>query len=337
MNDRTESLVREAFAAEAERAPDPRPVLAALASGRRRRGPSVAIVLAAAVVVAVAAVVVPQVLQPAGDGASPGQAPPSADENLVLAGTDDHGLADSIMLVHLGGDGDIAVLSLPRDSYVRAPDGSHKRLNAVERDLGPEALLETVRDLTGVTVDHYGFLPMGSFGPISEAVGGVPVCLNRPTSDPMTGVSFPKGPQQIARARALAFLRQRHGLDEGELDRMRRQQAFVRGVLGRVTEDDTDLGALLEVVGENARLDPDWDLAGTANQLLDDRPKRLRLGTIPIKGVIDTPGNGTAFEVDPQAVRAYVAEQLGEGRPDVTTSGRPQTREDRPQDYDCVD
>ena len=65
---------------------------------------------------------------------------------------------------------------------------------------------------------------------MTEAIGGVPVCLKRPEREVRSGVDLPAGPQMVRGADALAFVRQRHGLEDGDLDRIARQQAFLAGL-----------------------------------------------------------------------------------------------------------
>jgi len=306
MNDHTENLVREALAAEADRAPDPRPVFAAIARGRRRRLPTLAVVVAAATVamaIAVAAVVVPDAV---GRSATPpADQAPATDQDVLLVGTDGDGRADAVMLAHLGADGSSAVVSLPRDTAVRVAGQGTVRLNAVDQVAGTDALLDAVAGLTGVTVDHYVILPMAGFAPISEAAGGVPVCLRRAVSDPRSGASFPAGEQTVAGADALAFLRQRMGLPNGDLDRVARQQAFLAGLAGRLAAGEVDLAALLRAVRDEARLDPGWDLLDAADQLTRVEADRVRFGTIPVR--LDD----GMLAADPEQVRAFVAAAFG--------------------------
>src|SRR5699024_3684476 len=77
---------------------------------------------------------------------------------------------------------------------------------------------------------HYAEVNLLGFARITPALGGVPVCLRQPVNDPMSGANFEAGPQRLAGPEALAFVRQRHGLPRGDLDRVVRQQAFLAGL-----------------------------------------------------------------------------------------------------------
>ena len=52
--------------------------------------------------------------------------------------------------------------------------------------------------------------------------------------DAYSGVDLPAGQQSVSGAGALAFVRQRHGLYGGDLDRIARQQAFMAGLAQRL-------------------------------------------------------------------------------------------------------
>ena len=69
---------------------------------------------------------------------------------------------------------------------------------------------------------------------MTDAVGGVPVCLRRPEREVRSGVDLPAGLQVVGGSDALAFVRQRRGLEDGDLDRIARQQAFLAGMASRM-------------------------------------------------------------------------------------------------------
>jgi LCP family protein required for cell wall assembly len=303
VNDRTESLIRDAFAAEADRAPDPRTVLAGLARARppRRRGMALVSAAVVVVVVAIAAVVVPRVLD---RGVPPAGPAPAEDQNVLLIGLDRSRYADAMMLAHLDADGTAAVVSLPRDTWVRSPASSVDRLNQVYAKDGIDALLTEVRTLTGVAVEHYALLDMAAFGDLATAVGGVPVCLKEATTDPTSGASFPAGRQTIEGARALAFVRQRHSLSNGDLDRVVRQQVFLDGLATRLR--DTDPAAVLAALGAHLRTDKDLDVLGLAAQLKGVGD--LRYATVPVaEESHHLPNGALVLRLDPAAVARFVA------------------------------
>lgn len=251
---------------------------------------------------------------------------------------------DTLILVRIPQDtaDPATAISIPRDSYVDIPGfGQHKINSAYARaanderarlaaqgvtgpaleqqadQAGRRTLLATVQALTGSSVDHYAEVNLAGFADITQAVGGVPVCLDNPVHDSYSGADFPAGPQTLQGAAALAFVRQRHGLPRGDLDRIVRQQAFMAGLAHRVLSAGTlanpaALSALITASTRYVVLDRGWNLIGFAGQLQGLTGGRLSFRTIPTTNLdLATPADGTAVEVDPAAVRAFVAGLAG--------------------------
>lgn len=258
MTDRTEQLIREAFAAEADQAPDSRPILAELARARPpRRRTALFAATAAFVAVVVAAVAVPLLL----DRATP--AAPPRDEDVLILGLDRSRQTEVLMLAHLDADGTAAMVSLP--DIIPRSGGSSYPLDEVYDRLGPDRLLADVRRLTGVRVEHYAVLDMTALGELATAVGGVPVCLKEPSRDPETDVSFPAGQQVVRGAKALEFVRQGYDTEIPYPSRDERQQAFLSGLASKAGEVDPQ--AVLDVLGRQLRTDDGLDLVGLVARL----------------------------------------------------------------------
>ncbi|WP_158840650.1 LCP family protein [Saccharothrix deserti] len=201
--------------------------------------------------------------------------------------------ANTLILLHVPSDGSAATaLSLPRDNhatllgipggpqhgkvkeaYGRAKEAEERRLVAdgvrrapaevewLGREAGRRAQVETVRSFLGVPVDHIAEVSMVSFYHLAEALGGVEVCLNAATSDSYSGADFSAGRQHLTARQALAFVRQRHGLTNGDLDRTRRQQAFLSAVLHRMREQGVSaLGPVAEVAKQTVVLSEGADI-----------------------------------------------------------------------------
>jgi LCP family protein required for cell wall assembly len=168
---------------------------------------------------------------------------------------------------------------------------------------GADALLTAVGDLTGVTVDHYIAIDMAVIADLVNAVGGVPVCLNSATSDRYAGADFSAGQQVVSGSSALAFIRQRHGLPYGDLDRITRLQAFLQSLA--IQLKDADLAKVVAAVQGKVETDPNLDLLGLAEALAG--AKALRFGTIPTENLdFQPPGGGSAIRVDPARVQDFV-------------------------------
>ncbi|MGY2126859.1 LCP family protein [Blastococcus sp. SYSU DS0617] len=208
---------------------------------------------------------------------------------------------DSMMLVHVPADGSAAsFVSLPRDTYVDIPGFGEGRLNsayargfaaaegsdAEKRAAAAQRLIQTVSGFTGLEIDHFAEIDLLGFINLSEIVGGVEVNLCQATSDPLSGADFPAGVQTISGADALAFVRQRHGLPRGDLDRVVRQQVYIAGMLRNILSTDLllDLGKqreIVEHVGSSVTLDQGLDLFDLAAQMQGVDPGNITFRTIP--------------------------------------------------------
>src|ERR1700756_5252260 len=147
--------------------------------------------------------------------------PLSAEELSALrAGDEEATNTDTIILIRIPNNGKSATaISIPRDSYVAAPGLGKTKINGVYgqtreakraslvkagdsaqdaaaqgTEAGRDALIRTVADLTGVTVDHYAEIGLLGFALITDALGGVDVCLKQPVFEPMSGADFPARP-----------------------------------------------------------------------------------------------------------------------------------------------
>ncbi|MCL6738323.1 LCP family protein [Streptomyces neyagawaensis] len=143
--------------------------------------------------------------------------------------------SDTLMLVHLGpGERTASTVSIPRDSWVPIPGHGSAKINAAFSWGGPPLLIQTVEQLTGTRVDHFGVIDWYGFRSLTDAVGGVPVTVPEDSYDTEQHRHFTAGTHTMDGEEALAYVRQRHGLPGGELDRIKRQQQFLRSLVGEV-------------------------------------------------------------------------------------------------------
>jgi LCP family protein required for cell wall assembly len=254
---------------------------------------------------------------------------------------------DTVILVRIPDEAGLptTAVSIPRDSYVAIPGfGTHKINSAYARAAaaartrlaaqgvtGPaleqqaaqaarRTLVATVEQLTGVSVDHYAEVNLAGFADITQAVGGVPVCLNAPVRDSYSGADFAAGPQTLQGPAALAFVRQRHGLPRGDLDRVVRQQAFLASLAHEVLStgtlaDPAQVSGLIAAVSRYVVVDSGWDLLAFAAQARGLTAGAISFRTIPTgRPNLPTPDDGVAVQIDPRAVRDFVG-TLSEGTP----------------------
>lgn len=180
--------------------------------------------------------------------------------------------SDTIILAHLYGDSNQAQLvSIPRDSYVTIPaytdpkgtfTAQHlAKVNSAIEEGGPALLLATVEKLTDIRVDNYVQIDFAGFQTMVQKLGGVEVCLKHDEKESNSGINLKAGRQVISGPQALAFVRQRYGLPNGDIDRIRRQQAFIASIIRKVLSS----GTLLDPFKLNGFLD-----AATGSVQVDD-------------------------------------------------------------------
>lgn len=207
---------------------------------------------------------------------------------------------------------------------------------------GARATIAAVETLTGLSISHYAAVNLAGFADMSAAVGGVPVCLREPVDDAYSGLSLPAGPQRVAGTQALAFVRQRHGLPNGDLDRIARQQVFLAGATERLLSTNTlaDPQALRLLLGVSSRaitLDADWDLLAFARQMQGLSAGAVTFRTVPIGRLAMPTADGSAVEVDPDDVRAFVADAIAtDAAPPPATLGSPRAAGDAPANTPTV-
>ena len=190
--------------------------------------------------------------------------------------------------------------------------------------------IRTINALTGLHIDHYMQVNLLGFYRISNAIGGVTVCLTKaqnPTTDSdafgkgYSGINLPAGVSVIKGSQALAFVRQRHGLPNGDLDRIRRQQYFLSAAFHKVTSAGVVLNPfklrnLLGAVGSSLLTDPSLNLVSLAQQFEAISAGQISYLTIPNDGpqVIYPDGVETAIvKIDKAAMPGFLLRL--EGKP----------------------
>ena len=273
---------------------------------------------------------------------------PLSEEELAIlrAGDDVSTNTDTIILIRIPNNGRSATaISIPRDSYVEAPGIGKMKINGVygsvhlekmielveqqgvdplvaepeAKDAGREELIKTVANLTGVTVDHYAEIGLLGFALITDALGGVNVCLNAPVYEQLSGADFPAGWQKLDGAQALSFVRQRHDLPRGDLDRVVRQQAVMASLANEVISGKTlsspgTLGRLEAAVQRSVVLSDDWDIMEFVDQLQQLAAGNVAFATIPIVEEAGWSDDGmqSVVRVDPGEVKDWVGGLLND-------------------------
>src|ERR1700722_5684389 len=153
-----------------------------------------------------------------------------------------------------------------REGQVRQQDPhmTKDQIAFAGNEAGRAAAVATVEQLTGVHIDHFAEVNLDGFYELAKVFGGVNVCLLHATQDTNSGANFHAGYQHLDAEQALAFVRQRDNLPNGDLDRTHRQQAFIDSVMHQlhsdgVLSDLSKVNALLSVAKQYVITDSGWN------------------------------------------------------------------------------
>ena len=151
---------------------------------------------------------------------------------------------DTLMVIHIDDSGKSTLVSLPRDSYVTIPahiglDGiaiedRRNKINTAYGQGGAPLLVETVERNTGLHIDHYMEVGFKGIRDITDAVGGVNMCVPANVTDENSGLNLLAGCQELDGRNALAYVRMRYADPKGDLGRIERQQQFLSSVMKKV-------------------------------------------------------------------------------------------------------
>lgn len=253
---------------------------------------------------------------------------------------------DTMILVHIPtGGGQALGISIPRDSWVKIPGYGMGKINSAyglakntalqklkaggltdpaqldvqSNQAGAKESIQTVEQLTGVGIDHYAAVNLAGFDQISNAVGGIPVCLNHAVNDTKwSGAVFPAGQFTVQGVQALEFVRQRHNIPGGstDLEREQRQQAFLASMAHKVLSSGvltspSTLNSLISAIQGAVTIDDHWNLIDFAQEMSGMTSGNIKFQTLPVENIDYWPyGQGTnkpnAVEVDPTQVAAFV-------------------------------
>jgi LCP family protein required for cell wall assembly len=144
--------------------------------------------------------------------------------------------ADVEMVVHLSADRTNAtVMSIPRDTVVNLPSCAHDSYDLINAALmgGPGCQVQEVGQLTGLTIDDFIMVDMSGVVALSDALGGVPVCVTNNIYDSYSGLKLSKGTHVIEGVQALQWLRTRHAY-LNEVYREEAQHLFLSAMIRKL-------------------------------------------------------------------------------------------------------
>ena len=244
---------------------------------------------------------------------------------------------NTMILIHIPANSKKAVaVSIPRDDYVNVPGLGYKKIKEAygyakyaedsrlyklgvknpdrehqSREAGRTATIKTISALLDVPIDHFAEVNLVGFYDLANALGGIQVCLKNAVDDSKySGAQFPAGLQTISGVDALKFVRQRHGLPNGDLDRTHRQQAFITGVITKFRTQGIfgDLGkisALLNVAKKDVVIDQGFDVLSFLPKAKSLTGGNITFHTLPIEGYVMRNSQSVNL-IDEVKVKAYV-------------------------------
>lgn len=218
---------------------------------------------------------------PSASGAPSEQPSETGTLNYVLLGSDSrdvgnqsNGRSDSIMLVHLNKARDKAyIISFPRDMYVSIPGYGRNKINAAYSFGGPALTVRTMQDLVGVTMDHVVLVDFEGFIKLTKDLGGVTV--TNKTAFSSHGYDYRQGKISVEGEKALWFVRERHSLPGGDLDRAENQRNVIKAIVAKglsagVVSDPAKFTTFIGNVAKHLTVDnglTDAKIRGTALSL----------------------------------------------------------------------
>ena len=230
--------------------------------------------------------------------------------NILVLGTDSRTSAsdpsqwkegaqrtDAIMIVQVSGDRKtVSVMSIPRDSWVEIPGHGQGKINAAYSYGGPSLTIHTVENLTGIHIDHFAVANFESFVALTDEIGGVRINLKTPQT--LAGKELGAGAQVLDGQQALAYTRERSSLPNGDFDRVKRQQTWMRSIVSRVLTNGTlssptALYSFLKTASRTVAVDESFTLNQMQSLALETRhlhSNDIKFMTVP------TAGTGTSAD-----------------------------------------
>jgi LCP family protein required for cell wall assembly len=205
------------------------------------------------------------------------------------------------------------IVGIPRDAYVEIPGQGSDKINAAMFYGGPELVVETVEQLTGITFDYWALTGFNTFAAMVNGVDGLVVDVPFAMDDSFSGASFEPGVQRLDGHQALAFARNRHGLQAGDFGRSENQGLLMVSALAQFKREFTKdpgrtltwVSSFLQHAQTTVALDELMDLTFTGTAI---SPKRVVNAVFP--GSVGMVGTTSVVNLDPEVVQA-IARDLG--------------------------
>ncbi|MEY2467585.1 MAG: polyisoprenyl-teichoic acid--peptidoglycan teichoic acid transferase [Actinomycetota bacterium] len=231
------------------------------------------------------------------------------------------------------------VVGIPRDTYINIPGRGNHRINEALSLGGPQLMMQTVREFTGLPVEYYVITAFEGFANIVDELGGVDVYVPRTMDDDYSGAHFEQGYHHFDGPQALAFCRDRHDVPYGDFSRSLNQGSLILAALGKLRSEVGDGDGLrrwLTVLLNHAELDvPASELEPLA--ALGRRVAPSALNNVVMPGKTGTTSGGASVVYPTEAAHAMWADlrddaRLGGYTPDTSADDTPDTTDTTVED-----
>jgi LCP family protein required for cell wall assembly len=255
--------------------------------------------------------------------------------DTVRIGRESTRRTDTIMILRTDpASGRAALLSLPRDLWVRHADGTNARINLAFQRGGPELLIRTIDENFAIPIHHYVQVDFASFRGLVEAIDGVPVPIPNPARDEESGLAIEEaGCRTLDPVEALAYVRARHYEEyiDGEwvtdlrsdIGRIARQQDFIRRALTRAIDrgarNPGTLDQLIDVALDGITVDGELtadDIFELGTRFRSFDPDSL--ATYAVEGTPDTVGEAQILRLVEGPATEEILSIFRGGAPDET-------------------
>ena len=270
--------------------------------------------------------------------------PPAADPqseptpvNVLMIGSDSRGAAlgqaeagqpsdqraDTIMLVHIPADRKkVYAISIMRDLWITIPGHGPAKVNASLAEGGVPLVVQTIEGLLHQRIDHVVAVDFDGFKGLTDALGGVDVDVPVAFSSTMyenRGLAFQQGPLHMDGRTAFAFIHERYAFSDGDYQRVRNQQVYLKSLFSKVFRPETladpmtasaALGAFAPYLAVDAGL-TSGAVASLALQLSALRPADVVTLTLPTLGTGWSEDGQSIVRPDPKATDALAVALAG--------------------------
>lgn len=211
--------------------------------------------------------------------------------NILVLGVDvEARLTDVMILCQVDPvDHKVNMLSIPRDTRVKVK-GTTMKINSTYSLGGVEQVVETVKNLTGLPVNHYFLINTKAFRDTIDALGGVyyTVPRNMDYEDPLQDlyIHLSAGYQRLDGSKAEQLVRFRQ-YPNGDVDRIKVQQDFLKEIIAQKLKAEyiVKIPSVYEVIESNSSTDmTPAEMLSTGKQLLAVSGDNFKSMTVPGEG-----------------------------------------------------